>query len=507
VGEVEQQKGAYQTVDFRAVFEALPEPHLLLSRDFVMLEANQSRLNATGLSRAETLGRKIFDVFPDNPADPGATGVANLKTSLEQVLRTRKPHTMDIQKYDIPDAEGGFEERYWLPINTPVLSDSGEVLWIMHRVEDVTAVVRREDAAGSAAAGQESIIAKLRTSNQALAAEVAERQRAEEALQGSQEWLRLLLDTAADGVYAVDRTGATILCNAAFCSMLGFAGEEAALGLKIHDLIHSVRPDGSFFPHSECAIYKAAQTGEPAHVAGETFQRLDGSSFPVEYWARPIIRNGELQGAVCTFIDVTERHQAYELQELLVRELDHRVKNLFSIVTAIVALSARSAGSVAEMADDIKGRVLSLATAHELARPQGGTPSGSTGLEALATKVLAPHNDAEGRVAISGPAVQLTSLQATGLALVLHELGTNAVKYGGLSDPGGSVAVEWEVSSGQLVLRWVEQGGPAVTDPPARQGFGTVLASKTATSTLGGEITYDWAPEGLSVRLSLPLAS
>ncbi len=169
---------------------------------------------------------------------------------------------------------------------------------------------------------------------------------------------RQLLDSAAEGVYAVDREGKTILCNSAFVKMLGFASEADALGKKLHYVIHHTKPDGSTYPRTECHIYRTAQTGDPAHVTGESFIRLGGEPFPVEYWVCPIIKDGELQGAVCTFNDVTERQRAQERQELLVRELDHRVKNLFSIVSAIVGLSARSATSVREMATDVKGRVL-----------------------------------------------------------------------------------------------------------------------------------------------------
>lgn len=440
--------------NFAAVFESLPEPHLILSPDLIMVEANEARIKATGVARLDFVGRHLFEVFPDNPDDSGATGVANLRASLAQVLRHRLLHAMAIQRYDIPRDGGGFEERYWRPLNFPVLSCAGEISWIVHRVEDVTEIVQRERAAERAAVGQQSMISKLEASNEAFAAEVAQRTEAQEAYRESEAWLRLLLDTAADGVYAVDRSGATILCNAAFCSMLGFVCEEEALGLRIHDLIHSKRSDGSHYSHEECPIYKAAQTGEPAHVLGETFQRLDGTSFPVEYWARPILRNGELQGAVCTFLDVTERQRAHEQQELLVRELDHRVKNLFAIVTAIVGLSARSAGSVQELAADIKGRVMALSLAHELARPSGNDAHGTTTLHDLVEKVLAPHVVGEERVAFNGPPIGLSSAQATGLALVLHELATNAVKYGALSNASGTTAISWLQSSETLSLEW-----------------------------------------------------
>ena len=128
---------------FARLFEASPASVLVLSPAFELLAVTEAYLNATKTIRTEILGKHLFEVFPDNPDDPNATGVANLRRSLETVLRTRKPHVMAIQRYDIrnPDEFGSFEVRYWRPINTPVLSQDGEVEVIMHRVEDVTEFV------------------------------------------------------------------------------------------------------------------------------------------------------------------------------------------------------------------------------------------------------------------------------------------------------------------------------------------------------------------------------
>jgi PAS domain S-box-containing protein len=490
------------------VFDGLPWPILILSPDFFMVAANEAYFRSARLTPERVLGKPLFETFPDNPDDPGATGQANLRASLERVLATGLPDEMPIQRYDVertPEEGGGFEERYWLPFNSPILGENGKVEWIIHRAEDVTEIVHRGAAAESTAQDQRSTISNLRIANEALSREVRERAAAQQALRDSESWLRLLLDSAAEGVYAVDREGQTTLCNRAFLSMLGFDSQDEALGRKLHDVIHHTKPDGTSYPRTECHIYRTAQTGEPAHVTGESFIRLDGTPFPVEYWVRPVIKDGELQGAVCTFNDVTERLHAQERQEILVRELDHRVKNLFSIVTAIVGLSARSASSVGEMATDIKGRVLALAAAHELARPSGQADSGTTTVLALAEKVLAPHANSEERVLINGPPLQLSAIQASGLALVLHELATNAVKYGAFSNASGTVSITWQALGNAMSLGWLEASGPPVAGPPARRGFGTILAEKTATSTLGGQIDYDWHPAGLRVRLSMPL--
>ena len=129
------------TPDYRALFEATSVPYLVLTPDFTIAAVNEAYLQASKTKREDILGRGVFEIFPDNPDDPHADGVANLGASLNKVLAEKMPHSMAIQKYDIPVAgEGGttFEERYWNPVNTPVFDGRGEVMHIIHRVNDVT---------------------------------------------------------------------------------------------------------------------------------------------------------------------------------------------------------------------------------------------------------------------------------------------------------------------------------------------------------------------------------
>ncbi|MEU5985165.1 SpoIIE family protein phosphatase [Streptomyces sp. NPDC047434] len=131
-------------IDYRALFAATPSPYLVLAPDLVIVDVNHAYLRATNRSRDDLLGMYLFDAFPDNPADPDADGVRNLGASLGRVLATGRMDTMAVQKYDIPvvDRPGAFEERWWSPVNTPVLDGDGRVAWIIHRVEDVTAFVQ-----------------------------------------------------------------------------------------------------------------------------------------------------------------------------------------------------------------------------------------------------------------------------------------------------------------------------------------------------------------------------
>ena len=165
-----------------------------------------------------------------------------------------------------------------------------------------------------------------------VAFDITERKLVEEALASTErkvydstEFIRLLLDSTEEGFYSVDCNGATTLCNRGFLRMLGFRNEAEALGRKLHEVIHHSHGDGSAYPREQCPIYMAAQTGEAAHVEHEFFFRTDGSRFPVEYRVHPIWRNGRLQGALCTFADISQRVDNVNQLRILNDTLEHRV--------------------------------------------------------------------------------------------------------------------------------------------------------------------------------------
>ncbi|MBZ5605052.1 MAG: PAS domain-containing sensor histidine kinase [Acidobacteriia bacterium] len=168
-----RESSSNHTPDFRALFESAPGLYLVLTPDLKIVAASDAYLRATMTKRADILGRGLFEVFPDDPNDPSATGVRNLRASLESVLANRVPDTMALQKYDIrrPAEEGGeFEERYWSPLNSPVLGPNG-VEYIIHRVEDVTEYVRlrRQEVE------RDKVTAELRDRAQRMEAEIFQR--------------------------------------------------------------------------------------------------------------------------------------------------------------------------------------------------------------------------------------------------------------------------------------------------------------------------------------------
>ena len=195
-------------VDYRSLFRGTPTPLLVLDDKLVIVEVNDAYLAATVRTREETVGRPVFEAFPDNPADPQASGVAMLGTSLRRVLRTGATDVMAVQRYDIPQPGGGFETRWWSPVNAPVFGPGGEVVHIVHRVEDVTAyVLAQQDGTDL-----HRLTDELRVRTQQMAAEVFAHRR----LQEEHRTLRALADR-------LDQAGRIKECELAVAALVAAA--------------------------------------------------------------------------------------------------------------------------------------------------------------------------------------------------------------------------------------------------------------------------------------------
>ncbi|MGJ4930733.1 HWE histidine kinase domain-containing protein [Bradyrhizobium sp. HKCCYLS2038] len=188
-------------------------------------------------------------------------------------------------------------------------------------------------------------------------------------------------------------------------------------------------------------------------------------------------------------------------QRVLVHELNHRVKNTLALVDSVIALSIRADAGLAEFGEVLRGRIAALTRSHALALDRGRE---AIALDELVRAELAPLQP--DRVAVDGPAVQLAPGVALYLSMGLHELVTNAVKYGALSTDDGRVALSWTHADDRLRLSWHENGGPPVT-PPTRNGFGSLLFERILGAALKGEVTRDFATDGLKVGFDLPVAS
>ena len=206
------------------------------------------------------------------------------------------------------------------------------------------------------------------------------------------------------------------------------------------------------------------------------------------------------------FLDVTQRKQAEEANELLAGEMSHRVKNLLHIATALTRITSRSTATKEDMAKELTDRLMALGRTQELVRPGPGQQSEATLLGDLISVLLAPYDEkgASVRIRVSVPKVSVGERSSTALALVFHELATNSAKYGALSVASGTLDVSCNAhDDDELAVVWTERGGPPVADPIALEGFGSKLIHRSMAAQLGGAIAFDWSEEGVVVTLRM----
>jgi two-component sensor histidine kinase len=206
------------------------------------------------------------------------------------------------------------------------------------------------------------------------------------------------------------------------------------------------------------------------------------------------------------FLDVTGRKQAEEAHELLAGEMSHRVKNLLQIATVLTSIALGSAKTAEDMASDLTDRLMALGRAHDLVRPSFGQEPKAALLGDLVSIVLEPYDHMgafRGRVRVSVPKMVVGEKAATALALVMHELATNSLKYGALSAAKGTLDVSCSAHSGDVVVMWTERGGPPVTAPVPPAGFGSKMVNRTMSRQLDGSIGFDWSKEGVIVTLRM----
>lgn len=207
------------------------------------------------------------------------------------------------------------------------------------------------------------------------------------------------------------------------------------------------------------------------------------------------------------FLDVTGRKQAEEGSELLAGEMSHRVKNLLSIAAGLTQLTGRSASSVVQMTSALTERLTALGRAHDAVRPLPGKQGKAVLLGDLLSVLLAPYDQTaafSGRIRVAVPRMGIGEEAASNLAMVIHELATNSVKYGALSCDEGFLEVSSKSEEERISLIWAENNGPPIVGNPELTGFGSRLIARTVSSQLAGELSYDWQESGLVVTIVMP---
>jgi PAS domain S-box-containing protein len=315
--------------------------------------------------------------------------------------------------------------------------------------------------------------------------------------------LAAIVASSDDAIVSKDLHGIKATWNPGAQRLFGYTAEEI-IGKSITVLIPEDRSG------EEREILEQIRRGERIDHYETVRRRKDGSLIDISLTVSPIKdANGRVIGASKIARDITERKRAEEQQRLLIREMNHRIGNLFALASAVTTLSTRFAATPRDLADAVQARLAALARAHSLtlAHSSGDERQDQpANLQNLIETITAPYLEQDrAAVTISGPDVPVGGKPAMSMALLLHETATNAAKYGALSSPSGHVDVSWSVQGEQLLLTWRERGGPPVNGLPEHEGFGSFLARLTATGQLGGKISHEWAREGLTVTLSAPL--
>lgn len=310
--------------------------------------------------------------------------------------------------------------------------------------------------------------------------------------------LEALYAEAPLGLGMLDADLKFVRINEALAEMNGFSVNQH-IGRSVWDLVPGLREE------AEPPLRRVLETGTALRDI-ELHGVTPAQPGQMREWCEqfyPVKAGGKVVGIGIVCEEVTEKRRAQDRERLLTREVDHRAKNLLAVVHSIVQLS--NADDVDGYRKAVSSRIQSLSRTHSLL---AGTRWEGSGLIRLVKEELAPFARAD-RITIDGPDVHLKPSTTQDIALVLHELATNAAKYGALSLSSGTLSVTWRsVDTGDgtlLELRWEESGGPRVT-PPSRHGFGSALVEATLNGQLKGSARFDWRAEGLCVELAIPLA-
>ena len=408
--------------------------------------------------------------------------------------------TADPRFADNPLVTGELHVRFYAGL--PLLTDEGVALGTLcvldtaPRPEGLTALQRQglETLA-------DSVMARLRDTRDAAAWRHAENE-ARRALGDSESRFHTLADVMPQMVWSTLPDGYHDYYNARWYEFTGVpAGSTDGKGWS-----------GVFHPDDQERAWAAWRhslaTGEPYQIEYR-LRHHDGAYRWVLGRALPIRnKEGRITRWFGTCTDVHEQKEAAVEREVVAHELSHRIKNIFAVISGLISFAARRTTMMQgeKIAGDLRERIAALGRAHDFVRPHSllsQPASRQDSLHGLLTELFAAYAHDGGGIAVAGDDVTVDDRAATPLALLFHELATNACKYGALSADAGRVAVTVAAGPETVTLDWVETGGPPV-EPVATEGFGSQLIELSAMRQLGGTVTRDWRPEGLAMRIELP---
>ena len=328
--------------------------------------------------------------------------------------------------------------------------------------------------------------------------------RSRKAAEVAGQRLAAIISSSDDAILSKDLNGIITSWNRGAEVLFGYS-EDEAIGKPVTILIPPDRQD------EEPKILGRIRRGEHIEHYETIRQRKDGSLVDISLSVSPIVdSNGKIVGASKIARDITDRRRAEEQKDLMLGEMNHRVKNLFALAGGLLSLTARDAVSVPDLVSTLQGKFQALARAHSLTLSASVNPDsdGIATLHALIAEVTKPYLDGaetRSRIDITGPDTPLGRTAVTNIALLFHEFATNALKYGALGNPSGQVRVECLHEADDICIIWRETGADPNAKEPQGEGFGSRL-TRAAINALGGSFSREFTSGGLEIRLVLPRA-
>ena len=425
---------------------------------------------AAGLAQVDLTGR--FTLVNDRFCEMvGRSREALLQITMQDI--THPDHLAE----NVPLFEAAVHEGAPYRIEKRYVRPDGSIIW----VDNSVSVIRKPDGSPFGVLAASIDI----TRNKAV----------EAALRASELRLRLAMDAGRMAVWEYDVRAGRVIHSSDLNRLLGFIETR---DVPYEEFRSRIDPDD--LQHLSQTAIASLQGGEP-HFQSEIRYRLSRGEVrwllvSAEFLLLP---GGAVDRIIGVALDITDRKRDEEYQRLLVHELNHRVKNTLAVVQALAHQSfAGSRDHVRREA--FEGRLVALAGAHNLLTRESWE---AASLNDVIASASAPCDSEGKRLTLDGPDMRVPPKTAVALALAIHELCTNAVKYGALSSASGRVTVRWQVEGGRLRLAWTEMGGPPVT-PPRQRGFGSRMLERALATELGGTVALEFAPSGLCCTIDCP---
>lgn len=468
-------------IDFGRIFEVLPSPFMILDRELRYVTANSAYLETTRSTLADIVGRYVMDRFPE----PGESG-RKLLESFKKVLATGERDTLAYLPYPIAEPDGTVRHRYWTAVHVPLLDEAGQVEYILQNTVDVTEFARMRE------------VSTLPFSSLSAATRLIERTREAEA--ASADFRRLFQQAPAFFAVLSGPTHIFTFTSDSYIRLIGgrnVIGQSVAyalpevVGQGFVELLDRVYNEGYVHLAEGARVMLDNEPGQPAE---ETY--LDFSYNPIRD------ATGVITGVFVQGMDRSDAVRAAQRQRLLIDELNHRVKNTLATVQSIASQTLRTAKDVPAAQHALEARIKALANAHTMLSDRRWHDTEIGHLVQQELRAFEGH-----QVRYGGPPLVINAKATVALALVLHELASNAAKHGALSVPEGTLSVQWGAGDGGLlVIDWVERGGPPAQDE-ARSGFGSRLLRTVVAGELGGTLDIRRQHDGYGAHLSIPLTA